>query len=181
MSSLVQSDAVQSDAGACRNHQERSSHSNARPRNMLRGSTSAFHTLRFSENKRSHCPSVSYPRHSRQSNTTSQPKHINLSLKAHGSSLTFPCPPCIRLGGHLASDKSLVVLHPAQARKTRSFVLSHPPISPISPISPILATRQDLIVETSKLAGLHFVGYSFIQPLLGPKFRVFLGGDLRPP
>ena len=35
--------------------------------------------------------------------------------------------------------------------------------------------------NTIKLAGSRFSHFSFIRPLLGPKFRVFLGGDLKPP
>ncbi|EGC45089.1 predicted protein [Histoplasma capsulatum var. duboisii H88] len=34
---------------------------------------------------------------------------------------------------------------------------------------------------TVKLAGLNYTNFSFIHPLLGPKFRVFSGGDTRPP
>ena len=40
---------------------------------------------------------------------------------------------------------------------------------------------QQLSPNTTKLAGLHYLAYTFIRPLLGPKFRVFVGGDLKPP
>ena len=46
---------------------------------------------------------------------------------------------------------------------------------------PNLAAPKPSSLNTSKLAGLNFHTFSFIRPLLGPKFRVLRGGDLKPP
>ena len=55
-------------------------------------------------------------------------------------------------------------------RLFRPYHLSHP-----------LAPKRLPFVNTTKLAGTHFTKFSFIRPLLGPKFRVFFGGIVKPP
>ncbi|EEH10496.1 predicted protein [Histoplasma capsulatum G186AR] len=64
-----------------------------------------------------------------------------------------------------------ILLDPTSTlRPARSVAVYHPISSfPVSTFWPF------------KLAGLNYTNFSFIHPLLGPKFRVFSGGDTRPP
>ena len=93
--------------------------------------------------------------------TSHRPSTQTFTLQAEPSiPVLCPLPPSI--------SSSVTIWY--SERLLQSFVHKYTTLAP-----------QQLSPNTTKLAGLHYLAYTFIRPLLGPKFRVFVGGDLKPP